>query len=254
VRQVGVRPEPLDAALPGLARGLFTTRVGGVSGPPWAALNLAQHVHDDRGRVTANRALLAADLGVPPERLMFAEQVHGAGVAVVDREVSRGRPGPLPGVDALVSATTGLGLVVLAADCLPVLLVDPANGVIGAAHAGRRGLLAGVLPATVQAMAGIGADPRRISAVIGPAVCGRCYELPVQLADLVGRAVLGSRTTSRHGRPAVDLPAGARAQLLAAGVGQVHDVGRCTHEDPDLYSYRRDGRTGRQAGALALLC
>jgi hypothetical protein len=246
-----VRPSLLDAGLPGAARGLFTTRIGGISPPPWAEFNLARHVQDEPARVNANRRLLANDLGVPPDRLAFAEQVHGAGVVIVD-EPQPGRPSPFPGVDALATTIPGVALVVLAADCLPVLLADPVAGVIAAAHAGRQGLLAGVLPATVRAMIELGAEPARMAAVLGPAVCGRCYELPAELADRVGAGVPGSRSTSRRGKPSVDLAAGARAQLMAAGLGVVRDVGRCTLEDEQLFSYRREGRTGRHAGAVVL--
>jgi len=241
--------ELLDAGLPTAAAGAFTTRAGGVSAPPWGSLNLAEHVGDEPGRVGANRARLRRSLG--GTRLAFAEQVHGAGVAVLDAVPSTGA---VPGVDALVTGAAGLGLVVLAADCLPVLLADPRAGVVGAAHAGRAGLAAGVLQATLQAMAGMGATPAGTNAVLGPAVCGGCYELPAELADEVGRRVPGSRATTRQGAPSVDLLAGAASVLEAAGVALVSRVGGCTVEQPGrFYSYRRDGVTGRHAGVVCLL-
>lgn len=239
----------LPAGLPRPAVGAFTTRAGGTSAAPYDALNLGLHVQDDGGRVHANRALLAAAAGLDPGDLVLAEQVHGAGVAVVDRACSRGRDGGVAGVDALVTATPGLGLVVLAADCLPVLLADPAAGVVGAVHAGRQGLVAGVLQAAVTAMAGLGATAAGITAVVGPAACGRCYEVPAEMADDVERAVPGSRATTRSGTASVDLAAGAVAVLTGAGLSDVRTVGGCTLEQPErFFSYRRDGRTGRHAG------
>lgn len=241
-------PELLDAALPSPARGVFTNRAGGVSRGPYDALDLALHVGDDPGAVRENRARLAHAVGLAPAALVFAEQVHGRGVAVVQDRVV----GPLPGVDALVTSTAGLALVVLAADCLPVLLVDPGAGVVGAAHAGRQGLAGGVLQATVEAMVGLGAGPARITAVLGPAACGRCYEVPAALAAEVEARVPGSRATTRQGTFAIDLAAGARGVLRSLGLEQVRGTGRCTLEREDLFSFRRDGRTGRHAGLVLL--
>ena len=241
-------PELLDAGLPAPARGAFTTRTGGTSLAPYAGLDLALHVGDDPERVAANRAALARAVGLEPDALVFAEQVHGRGVAVVDAPV----PGPVAGVDALVTAQRGLGLVVLAADCLPVLLADPVAGVVAAAHAGRQGLVDGVLQAVLSEMAALGADPARTVAVLGPAVCGRCYEVPEAMAAAVEAVVPGSRGATARGTASVDLTAGAQALLADAGVTQVSRVGGGTLEQPQLYSYRRDGRTGRH-GALAVL-
>ena len=241
-------PDLLDAGLPAPARGAFTTRTGGTSLAPYAGLDLALHVGDDPAHVSANRAVLARAVGLEPDALVFAEQVHGRGVAVVDSPVS----GPVAGVDALVTAQRGLGLVVLAADCLPVLLADPVAGVVAAAHAGRQGLVDGVLQAVLDEMAALGADPARTVAVLGPAVCGRCYEVPEVMAAAVEAVVPGSRGTTTRGTASVDLTAGAQALLADAGVTQVSRVGGCTIEQPQLYSYRRDGRTGRH-GALVVL-
>jgi len=239
----------VPAGLPAPARGVFTTRTGGTSTAPYDALDLALHVGDDPAAVAANRTLLADRAGLDAGALVFAEQVHGRRVAVVTGPATQ----PHPGVDALVTATPGLGLVVLAADCLPVLLADPAAGVVAAAHAGRQGLAGGVLQATLAAMAELGATPAGTSAVLGPAACGACYELPDALADEVAAAVPGSRTTTRAGTASIDLRAGARALLAAAGVARVQSVGGCTLEQPSrFYSYRRDGRTGRHAGLVQL--
>jgi YfiH family protein len=240
--------ELLAADLPAPAGGAFTTRSGGVSAAPYDALNLGMHVEDDGRRVQANRSLLAAAVGLPEPDLVFAQQVHGAGVAVVDRSSAAG-VGGIAAVDALVTREPGLGLVVLAADCLPVLLADPDGQVVGVAHAGRQGLAAGVVQAALSAMLGLGARPGSTSAVLGPAACGGCYEVPPALAAQVEAAVPGSRSTTRQGTASVDLTAGVTAVLRRAGVTDVRAVGGCTLEQPGrLFSYRRDGRTGRHAG------
>lgn len=242
--------ELLPAGLPAPACGGFTTRAGGVSSPPYAALNLAAHVGDVPASVEQNRRRLAEALGLPPAALVFGEQVHGHAVAVVSA-AEHGGP-PIGGVDALVTTARGTALVMMAADCLPVLLADPVAGVVGAAHAGRQGLVGGVLQATVRVMVEQGASPDRLSATIGPAVCGRCYELPARLVDEVDAAVPGTAARASSGTPSVDLVAGARSVLSAAGVREVVAVGGCTVERPESFSYRRDGRTGRHAGLVWL--
>ena len=243
----------LPAGLPAPAAGWFTSRTGGTSAPPYDALNLGMHVDDQWSRVHANRELVARATGLGDDALVFAQQVHGAGVAVVDHSSSRARNGGVSGVDALVTATPGLGLVVLAADCLPVLLADAQAGVVAAAHAGRQGLLAGVLQATLTAMQGLGATLERTSAVIGPAACGACYEVPQDMADDAELCVPGSRSRTRQGTASVDLVAGATAVLRTAGVGAVTAVGGCTLEQPDRwFSYRRDRTTGRHGGLVRL--
>ncbi|MCW2776832.1 MAG: hypothetical protein JWN17_557 [Frankiales bacterium] len=237
----------LDAGLPG---GWFTTREGGVSAGPWEGLNLALHVDDEPSRVFANRDLLRTAVGA--DSLVFAQQVHGDGVAVVDRASSRGSEGGVAGVDALVTATPGLGLVVMAADCLPVLLLDREAGVAAAAHAGRQGLLAGVLERTVETMTGLGADPARTVASIGPAAGACCYEVPAAMADDAESRLPGTRGTTRAGTPSVDLLAGARTVLAGQGLADVVAVDRCTVHDDAFFSYRRFGTTGRHAGVVVL--
>jgi len=231
----------LDAGLPAPARGVFTTREGGASRPPWDSLNLAVHVDDAFATVQANRARVVERLGV--RGLAFAKQVHGDGVRVV-RGLSKKTTRGLDDTDAMVTSEQGIGLVVMGADCLPVLLA--AEGVVGVAHVGRGGLVKGVLPAVVAAMRGEGA--REVTAVIGPGICGRCYEVPASLAGEVEKAAPGSRCTTAVGTTGVDLAAGATAQLAALGVAAT-SVGGCTLEQPArFYSYRRDGVTGRHAG------
>lgn len=240
--------ELLDAGLPVGAAGWFTTRAGGVSPPPWDSLNLGAHVGDDVVRVRVNAERIVARLGV--DGLNLPEQVHGVGVLVVEAA----GPGLRVhgGADALVTRHQKVAIGVVVADCMPVLLADADAGVVAAAHAGRRGLAAGVLQVTVAAMQGLGADPSRISAVIGPSICGRCYEVPAELQDEVTARVPDAASTTRSGTPGLDLPAGASGALARAGVTQVTLPASCTAEDRRFYSYRRDGVTGRCAGIVML--
>jgi YfiH family protein len=233
------------------ARYGFTDRYGGASSPPYGELNLGDHVGDDPAAVAENRHRLAAALELDPGRLLLMAQVHGRHVAVVESVPAAGESWPV--ADALVTDRPGLGLVVLVADCVPVLLAaDGTDGtrVVAVVHAGRRGVESGVVGATVAAMTALGARPEQISAIVGPAVCGACYEVPGELAEQVVAAEPATRATSRTGTAALDLPAGVVAQLRAAGVRSVEVDPSCTAESADLYSYRRDGTTGRFAGVV----
>lgn len=221
----------------------MTTRAGGKSKPPYDTFNLGGHVGDDAQAVQANRERLAAELGLAPERLAWMEQVHGRTVTVVDGP----QDGPAEATDALVTATPGLALVALVADCVPVLLGDPVAGVVAAVHAGRVGARVGVLPAALRAMRELGAEPGRTEALLGPAICGDCYEVPLPMADDVEQHLAGSRAKSRRGTPSLDLRAGLWEQLAAAGVGRIGVDPRCTFEDDTLFSHRRQGPTGRLA-------
>ncbi|TDC69087.1 peptidoglycan editing factor PgeF [Actinomadura sp. GC306] len=224
----------------------FTGRAGGVSGGPYDSLNLGGAVGDDPAAVLDNRRLAARALGVDPARTVFMKQVHGADVAFAG---SPDLPGP---VDATVTDVPGLALAVLVADCAPVLLADPAAGVVGAAHSGRPGTAAGVVPALLKAMCERGAEPGRITAAIGPAACGRCYEVPEAMRDEVAAVAPAAYSTTSKGTPGLDIRAGIAEQLAAGGVTAVRTDPRCTIEDPGLFSYRRDGRTGRFAGYVWL--
>lgn len=230
------------------ARYAFTDRYGGVSAPPYGELNLGDHVGDDPAAVAENRRRLAAALDVAADRLVLMQQVHGREVAVVDGLPDTDVPPPV--ADALVTRTPGLALVVLVADCVPVLLAARRSDVVGVVHAGRKGVAAGVVAATVEAMAALGARRDRMAAVVGPAVCGSCYEVPGELADEVAASAPSARATSRSGTPALDLRAGVGAQLVAAGVQAVEVDPWCTLESSELYSHRRDGVTGRFAGVV----
>ncbi|MBV1947374.1 peptidoglycan editing factor PgeF [Streptomyces sp. BV129] len=227
----------------------FTDRWGGVSAAPYAELNLGGAVGDDPGAVRTNRELAAKALGVDPARTVWMNQVHGADVAVVDEPWGER---PVPEVDAIVTARRGLALAVLTADCVPVLLADPVAGVVAAAHAGRPGMLAGIVPAAVRAMTGLGAEPGRIVARTGPAVCGRCYEVPEAMRAEVAAAEPAAHAETSWGTPAVDVSAGVHAQLDRLGVRDREQSPVCTRESDDHFSYRRDRATGRLAGYVWL--
>lgn len=244
---------PLDARASRLrgARALFTGRGGGASTGPYAGANLALHVGDDPQAVLANRAALRARMDVP---VLFVDQVHSADVAVIDArsEIGGDAEGQVRTADALVTDRDDVALAIMVADCLPVLLADAEAGVIGAAHAGRVGLLGGVLEATVAEMIALGARAERIAARIGPSICGQCYEVPEQMCQDASAALPSIAARTRWGTPGLDLRAGAREALGRIGVLDVGIDGPCTAEDPGCFSYRRESVTGRQAGVIAL--
>jgi YfiH family protein len=229
-------------------RRVVTDRRGGRSASPYDSFNLGGHVGDDPDDVAANRARLAAELAVPADRLVWMTQVHGTGVAIV----SDADENPVADVDALVTATPGLVLCVLVADCVPVLLADPVAGVVAAVHAGREGVRRGVVPAALAAMTRLGARPGDVEALLGPAVCGLDYEVPAAMQAEVARVAPAAAVRTRQGTPGLDLRAGIAEVLKGAGVRQVVHDPRCTVEDRRLFSHRRDGVTGRQAGVVWL--
>ncbi|AIC72340.1 membrane protein YfiH [Mycobacteroides abscessus] len=229
-------------------RRVTTTRRGGVSRAPFDSFNLGDHVGDDPGAVAANRSRLAAALGVPDDHVIWMQQVHGDHVHLVEG------PGTstIPETDALVTTEPGIALAVLTADCVPVLFADAAAGVVAGAHAGRVGAKLGIVPRTIDAMVAAGAQAERISAFLGPAVSGRHYEVPADMAADVEQSLPGSRTTTSAGTPGLDLRAGIARQLSGLGVRAIDIDPRCTVEDPDLFSYRREPRTGRLASVIWL--
>ena len=236
----------------------FTGRSGGTSAQPHATLNLGLRVGDDLRRVLANRRRVATVLGLAGHPWALARQVHGARILTVEAmRLGQGPPEakpPLGDADGLVTTDPGVVLAVLTADCAPVLLADPAAGVVGALHAGWRGLAAGVVEAGVAAMAELGADPAATAGLVGPAVGGCCYEVGPEVREAVGDRLPAALATTRDGRPALDPAAGAAQALALAGVGQVTVAAECTFDlEERHFSHRRDaGRTGRQAGLIAL--
>ncbi len=211
----------------------------------FAALNLARHVGDDEPDVERNRELVAEEIGVP---LVFVEQVHSATVHVLP---ATGQV-PVVTADAMVTDRSDLALAIMVADCLPVLLSEASAGLIAVAHAGRAGLLGGVLENTVRAMVELGARPADLTASIGPSICGACYEVPETMREEAAALLPATWARTRRGTPALDLRAGAVGVLEAAGIARasIDTDHPCTFEDENCFSYRRQGRTGRFAGVI----
>jgi hypothetical protein len=242
---VSLRHDEWLAGAAGRVRLSVTDRFGGRSRPPYDGANLGGHVGDDQHSVEGNRRELAELLGLEPGRLVFMNQVHGAHVVQVDGPWD----GAAPEADALVTTTGGLGLAVLVADCVPVLLADPAAGVLGVAHAGRPGLRSGVVTRAVEAMRDLGA--RSVTARLGPSVCRRCYAVPADMRAEVAAVAPVAFAVDRHGQPALDVAAGVLGQL-APFCDDLDQLPGCTRESADLYSHRREGVTGRFAGVATL--
>ncbi|MFD3430855.1 peptidoglycan editing factor PgeF [Nocardia fluminea] len=227
-------------------RRVTTTRTGGFSAAPYDSFNLGDHVGDDPEAVRRNRIRLAEGIGLSPDRLVWMEQVHGRTVEIVDGP----RTEPVPVTDALVTTVPGLALVVLTADCVPILLSDDEAGVIAAVHAGRIGARIGIVPRVLEAMVSVGARVDRIGAFLGPAASGRQYEVPAAMRADVEAHLPGSATTTVRKTPGLDLRAGIRRQLTEAGVAGIAVDPRCTIEDKTLFSHRRGAPTGRIAGVI----
>ena len=221
----------------------FFTRKGGASSGVFSGLNCGPGSSDLAEVVAINRARVAAAMGVEPPRLLTLNQVHSADVLVVD-EPFEGRPR----ADAMVTATPGLALGVLTADCQPVLFADAEAGVIGAAHAGWRGAKDGVLEATVAAMVSLGARREAIVAVIGPTISQAAYEVGDEFVEAFidedhdnARFFAGGP----NGRAMFDLPAFGLSRLRAAGVGHAEWTRHCTYRDPErFFSFRRTTHAG----------
>lgn len=243
-----VAPDAGDAFTPLAA---FSTRRGGVSAAPFDSLNLSEGVADEAASVRRNRDRLLGALGLDPGRVAWATQVHGAQVLVP-------RGAGLAGTgDALVTASPDLVLAVGAADCLPVLLWDRHGRAAAVAHAGWRGLVAGVLARTIEALGRVGVAPGDVAVALGPRIGPCCFVVGPDVAARFPAECVRPAPQAGPDRSTVDLAARARRQLLDAGIaaGQVRDRDACTSCDPGTYfSHRRDGgRTGRSWGLLALV-
>lgn len=221
----------------------FTDAVGGVSQGPLTSLNLGGHVGDDPERVRENRARVARAAGVDPESFVLMHQTHSTDVAVLPADLSS------PDADCVVTDRAGVALGVLVADCTPVLLADAEAGVIGAVHAGRPGMTGRIIDNALDAMTSLGAS--NPIAVVGPSVCGRCYEVPQEMQDAAAAVSPASRAVSWTGTPAIDVAAGVVQQLSAREV-PVTWVPGCTRESERLFSYRGDHATGRFAGVVLI--
>ncbi|MDW3117682.1 MAG: peptidoglycan editing factor PgeF [Roseovarius pacificus] len=238
-----------------LRHGFFTRR-GGASSGVFSGLNCGPGSSDLSEIVSINRARVAEALGVSPDHLVTVHQVHSADAVTIDGPLSE-----RPRADALVTATPGVALAVLTADCQPVLFADPQAGVIGAAHAGWRGALDGVLEATLDAMEALGAARENITAVIGPSISQRAYEVgPEFLDDFIAEDPANSRffANGEGDRYMFDLPAYGLHRLRRAGVGQAEWTRHCTYSDPArFFSYRRtthakEADYGRMISAIRL--
>lgn len=237
----------------------FFTREGGVSKGIYASLNCGYGSDDDKENVRKNRARVAGKLSVEPEKLLTVYQVHSPKVAVVTKPWE---PEEAPEADAMVTKESGIALGILTADCAPVLFADEKAHVIGAAHAGWKGAIGGVLEATIEAMIAEGAERSRIVAAIGPCISKDAYEVGGEFRDrfLEANNANGKWFTpsQNEGHFMFDLPGYAEARLEAADIGTVAVIGRCTYQEPKrFFSYRRtthrkENDYGRQISALML--
>ncbi|WP_349370624.1 peptidoglycan editing factor PgeF [Salinarimonas sp.] len=240
-------------------RHAFFTREGGASEGLYASLNGGLGSGDDRARVLANRARMAERVGVAPDALVSVHQIHSPDVVVVEAPWAQDAR---PKADAMATDRPGIALAILTADCGPVLFADGEAGVIGAAHAGWRGALGGVVEATVAAMERLGARRERIAAVLGPTISQPAYEVGAELRDAAlaedPAAERFFAPGAREGKLQFDLPGYIGARLARAGIGAAHDLARCTYaEEARFYSYRRathrgEPDYGRLVSAIAL--
>ena len=234
-----------DWPAPANVRAAMTTRTGGISTGPYESFNLAAHIGDDPAAVTENRRRLREALDLPAEPV-WLEQVHGAAVAVVPG-------GPAGPADGVVCFARGAVCAVMVADCLPVFLASREGDRIGLAHAGWRGLAAGVVEAVI---AKLDCDPQRLVAWLGAAIGPDAFEVGTEVRAAFTAGDPGAAAhfrASRTGHFYADLPALARRRLALAGVTDVHGGHHCTHSEPvRFFSHRRDGRTGRMAALLWL--
>lgn len=217
----------------------FTDRTGGISTGAFGSLNLALHVEDDPSVVVENRSLLEVQLG---KTIQYMEQVHGDAVALITSS-----PIDTPTADALLTQEKGIALAVMVADCIPLLLANA--GAVAAVHVGRRGLLNGVAIKSLTQLRSLDSSP--VTAVIGPSICGSCYEVSQEIFNEVTDRYPASSARTPNGGFSLDLAKALTRELIDYGVAVI-DESRCTVEIDSLFSYRRDGKTGRQVGIVWL--
>ena len=217
---------------------LFTNRTGGVSTGAFASLNVGTHVGDNLEDVLRNRSLVQESSG----NLQFMNQVHGNRVVIIEQVTH-----PDPTADAIVTGIQGISLAVQVADCIPLLLSSAEA--VAAVHVGRKGLMNEVALQAIDVMLEMGAG--EITAIIGPAICGRCYEVSEDVYQEVVTSHPFAQSTTAKGSLALDLPRALIEQLSRHSLTVVNES-TCTVEDSNLFSYRRDGVTGRQAGIITL--
>ncbi len=216
----------------------FTKRTGGKSHGAFASLNLGTHVGDELELVLRNRAIAERDFG----RVQYMNQVHGDRIAIIEEITDE-----VPTADALITGIPGIGVAVMVADCIPLLLHSPE--VVAAVHVGRKGLLNNVAVKTIELMRVMGAS--QIGAIIGPSICGPCYEVSEEIFCEVVDLFPAAASRTRADTFALDLPR-ALTEVLESMDITVHNENICTVESSEHFSYRRDGVTGRQAGFISL--
>lgn len=249
---------PALAGIPNLEHGFFT-RQGGHSTGIYASLNCGTGSKDDRTTVFANRARVAGHLGAAPERLLTCHQSHTALAIAISEPWAAGAA---PKVDGIVTRTPGLAIAVLAADCAPILFADPKARIIGAAHAGWRGALSGVLETTITAMEELGAQRQQIRAALGPCIGPATYEVGPEFEQQFRENDRDSGAFFHRPRPETrahfDLPGYVMHRLTRAGLAESQSVSRCTYTNEDhFFSFRRathrgEGDYGRQISAIVL--
>lgn len=217
----------------------FTDRAGGVSSGGFTSLNLGDHVSDSPDSVASNRKIVADRFG----QTQYMNQVHGNRVAIIEEVTEE-----IPTADALVTGIPGITLAVMVADCIPLLLTSENS--VAAVHVGRKGLVNRVAEKAIEVMREI--STAEISATIGPAICGICYEVSQDIYDEVTQSHPESAARTKANTPSLDLVKALIADLKAMGIVKIDNQSRCTHENDSLFSYRRDGVTGRQAGLVWL--
>lgn len=254
---VGLYRLPVFSKEGGIAHG-FTARTGGVSLPPYASLNLS-FTNDDRDRVLENYRRFAHAAGFPEDSMVMDNYEHGTTVYIVGKEeLGRGHTrSSLPPCDGLVTDEPGVTLVTGHADCMAFFFYDPAKKVIGLCHAGWRGALGRIGSEVVSKMRTLGSDPGNILAGVGPSICPKCFEVGEDVAQMFEDAFphCPLRSVNEKGNPTIDLWQVALCQFMESGIVPEHVslMGVCTKETDNLYSYRREGRTGGMAAYLRLL-
>lgn len=249
---------PFETSTPlgGIPHGFFG-RQGGVSAEPFSTLNVSEAAGDDPGAVSENRARIANSFGKLPEALVTLRQTHSNRVVT---HTARPDPAERPEADAHVTNVPELLLGVLTADCTPILLADPQAGVVGAAHAGWKGAVDGIIGNTVAAMVALGATPANLIAAIGPTISQANYEVgPQFMTDFLALHPTGAEyfVTPHDGREHFDLPGFVAGELHRAGVRKIQDLALCTYAHPDRYFSHRHAThhhtaTGRQLAVIGL--
>ncbi len=217
----------------------FTDSHGGVSEGNYTSLNLGDHVGDSLQSVAKNREIISEKFGAT----QYMNQVHGNRVAVIEEVTDE-----VPTADALITGIPGITLAVMVADCIPLILSSKHS--VAAVHVGRKGLVNRVAEKTIEIMREI--SDQEITATLGPAICGKCYEVSQDIFDEVVASHPAAATRTSANNPSLDLVAGLITDLKSLGIKSIDNQSRCTVESDDLFSYRRSAITGRQAGLVWL--